>query len=1333
MRPQQASQQLGCTAQQSPKSTAMSSNRLGLRFTTTPAAATNLQDKATGGGSIGSHGGTTATIQHKPQKQNQRTTLTPKTTLMTEAKADGVGAREKQRRPRGFDDQNSRTAARIGGRRVGFCSWKQEEHNGVGSVEHGRRLNGGRSFAGKGRMVSRERKKKREKGERLEIGSSKSTTGYAAGHIKQIGDAEPVIFKFLEALQDWRNMFDYLSPVYFLYLVERYLMVLSRGVNEPSRARVVLSSAQLIFRGKMGDEGSSEKRVMTKKSMGFIDIVFQWSLEDIFNDNLYKDQVKKIPVSFQSVDQYFESYVLPLLDETRVEMQSSMETIARAPYAEVTHLDVASYVPFSFAVNVDYWRKRSSTPDKKPYKTLPGDVLVIADVKPETASDLVSSDFRSNDDMKKSLYVVHLMSLITNRRIWNALHMRRNLKIVNEVLCNDHMVIKGCGLCSAEIDGDWNNMFLKNLLSQLNESQKNSIVACLNKLQCNHKSPVELIWGPPGTGKTRTVSVLLFSLLGMKYRTLACAPTNVAIADLAARVVKLVKESNKTGSVADGQFCSLGDILLFGNKERLKVDFKIEEIFLDCRVDRLSECFGLFGWRHCSMTNLLEDCVSQYHIFLENETSKEKKGGGGEDENRGKGCFNENDCKKGIHKSFLEYAREISSYSITTAKMYLETLLGLLDSFKSCLFSDALASEEVEELFLRSVNDNLLPQNLCDASHLFCSVRNQCLSILKTLFDSLSGLKLPSSRNKEFIEKFCFESASLFFSTASSSYKLYRAEMQPLKVLVIDEAAQLKECESAIPLQLPGLEHSVLIGDEWQLPATVKSIVCFVVCDEAGFGRSLFQRLTILGHSRHLLNIQYRMHPSISRFPNACFYNNKILDAAVVKRQSYEKHYLPLPMFGPYSFLNVSGREDSVGVGHSLRNMIEVAVVQKLVATLFNAWKRSKTRVSVGIISPYTGQVVSIQEKLGRKYEKVDGFAVKVKSVDGFQGGEEDIIIISTVRSNRTGAIGFVSNSQRTNVALTRARTLSERESVWKGLIRYAKACSCFFSADEDKELSKAILDAKKDFSHPDELLIQDGVFLQNARRKVVTYILVRTRYRSTCSFKSLCCVPSGGSFNKQFWNVKSAQTQKAGKNHGASSWQALECLDELSLEEVSGNVFETAIIAKLGGDQDHFWELVEALKAVDDIKEQRTIILYASTLRVYLGKIVSINAGIKESLQMKPAGGGDDFSKDAVNMLNLMKRLHCQLELSKLKLESSSQVIGALCKELHSGWSSMVPVPKESGNHLGVDEKNSRKGEKCSKGKKPSLDLKLLQCACWTASSFKVSLDSRFYCPIET
>jgi superfamily I DNA and/or RNA helicase len=89
---------------------------------------------------------------------------------------------------------------------------------------------------------------------------------------------------------------------------------------------------------------------------------------------------------------------------------------------------------------------------------------------------------------------------------------------------------------------------------------------------------------------------------------------------------------------------------------------------------------------------------------------------------------------------------------------------------------------------------------------------------------------------------------------------------------------------------------------------------------------------------------------------------------------------------------------------------------------LNTAWDGLEQNFSVGVISPYAAQVVAIQEKLGRKYDKLDGFAVKVKSVDGFQGGEEDIIIISTVRSNSRASIEFISDPQRTNVALTRAR-----------------------------------------------------------------------------------------------------------------------------------------------------------------------------------------------------------------------------------------------------------------------------------------------------------------------
>ncbi|CAK8565284.1 unnamed protein product [Lathyrus sativus] len=103
--------------------------------------------------------------------------------------------------------------------------------------------------------------------------------------------------------------------------------------------------------------------------------------------------------------------------------------------------------------------------------------------------------------------------------------------------------------------------------------------------------------------------------------------------------------------------------------------------------------------------------------------------------------------------------------------------------------------------------------------------------------------------------------------------------MTPVKFLVIDEAAQLKECESTIPLQLPGLSHCILIGDERQLPALVKS----KIDNKCEFGRSMFERLVRLGYKRKMLNIQYRMHPSISLFPCKEFYDEKLSNAGVVR------------------------------------------------------------------------------------------------------------------------------------------------------------------------------------------------------------------------------------------------------------------------------------------------------------------------------------------------------------------------------------------------------------------------------------------------------------------
>ncbi|GKB20192.1 UvrD-like helicase, ATP-binding domain, P-loop containing nucleoside triphosphate hydrolase, partial [Tanacetum coccineum] len=301
---------------------------------------------------------------------------------------------------------------------------------------------------------------------------------------------------------------------------------------------------------------------------------------------------------------------------------------------------------------------------------------------------------------------------------------------------------------------------------------------------------------------------------------------------------------------------------------------------------------------------------------------------------------------------------------------------------------------------------------------------------------------------------------------------LHAMNMEPLDILVIDEAAQLKEAESIIPVQLSGLKHVILIGDEHQLPTAVNSNVCI----ESGFGRSLFDQLSSLGHSKHLLNVQYIMHPSISVFPNWMFYQNQIQDASNVLSKSHEKKYLSGPMFGSYSFVNVvGGREEKDDNIRSQRNMVEVAIVLKIVQNLYRAWKDSKQTLTIGVISPYAIQVVSIQEKLAHKYDKLDGFLVKVKSVDGFQDAEEDIVILSTVRSNSNGHCLWILGNER---------TLTNSESVWKELVCDARNHHCLFDDDADECLKTTIIAVKKELDQLDDLVNRNSVLFKHAKWK---------------------------------------------------------------------------------------------------------------------------------------------------------------------------------------------------------------------------------------------------------
>ncbi|KAI3913131.1 hypothetical protein MKW98_007147 [Papaver atlanticum] len=756
-----------------------------------------------------------------------------------------------------------------------------------------------------------------------------------------------------------------------------------------------------------------------------IEYVFSWSIEDILNDDLYKHKVEMIPKRFDSVQHYLGSYAMPLLEETRMEICSQMEFMSGAPHAEVTSVEESELDGGSFlcCIKVEYWRNRYGVYGKEPYSPKPSDLFILGNTVPEVASDLqrfgsswslasVVEDLKESDSVghedrllcfqvqtskpikiemkegrRKSLFVVFLVNLATNTRTWKVLHMFQNLNVFKQVMCADSLVKETCCLCSAKVDRIWDGKADSQLLLALNESQRAAVLGTISAVQCKHRSSVKLVWGPPGTGKTKTISILLYSLLSMNCRALACAPENITVAELAIRILNLHKDACESNLGKNKSGCSLGDFLLFGNVNRLELCDDLGKIYVDHRVESFDP---LTGWKKHfdSMMDFLEDCASQYRLLWENEVHVMEKVG----------------TNSQVHMPFLKFAKDRFRALAVPLKRSIRIFCRTIS--KRWLLS-VVDDKELQELFARQENCLMEAQGSRFFNYISATLhkmRIETVQALKSVSHSLGG-RLPTSTNRSFLAEFCLKNSSLIFSTVSSSYNLHEVDLETLDLLVIDEAAQLKECESVIPMQLKGIQHAVLIGDECHPQARVKSRVS----DEAGFGRSLFERLGLFGHLEDLLNMQYRMHPEISSFPNRKFYKDQIIDAPSVLLENSQHNYLPGPMFDE--------------AGHGMKNMVEVAVVVAILRNLYKAWEGSMRSLTIGIISPYAAQIAEIENKVGQRYWKLKDFKVKLISADGFFGGEEDVIIISTVGSNYSGlSDGFLSNPQRTNVALTRAR-----------------------------------------------------------------------------------------------------------------------------------------------------------------------------------------------------------------------------------------------------------------------------------------------------------------------
>lgn len=228
--------------------------------------------------------------------------------------------------------------------------------------------------------------------------------------------------------------------------------------------------------------------------------------------------------------------------------------------------------------------------------------------------------------------------------------------------------------------------------------------------------------------------------------------------------------------------------------------------------------------------------------------------------------------------------------------------------------------------------------------------------------------------------------------------------------VLIDEATQATEPSALVPLS-KGSRQVVLIGDHKQLPPTVISRRA----EQGGLSRSLFERLIEMGIEPIMLTRQYRMHPGIAEFPNSQFYDGELTDGVTTSDRTSPTGVLWPDWENPIAFLPVEGGEILSPDEASKENQIEASWVVKILIDLIDGGEIGIEEV--GIITPYAGQVRAIKDNIPDSMSSVE-----VRTVDGYQGREKEVIIFSCVRSNREGNVGFLSDSRRLNVALTRAK-----------------------------------------------------------------------------------------------------------------------------------------------------------------------------------------------------------------------------------------------------------------------------------------------------------------------
>lgn len=511
-----------------------------------------------------------------------------------------------------------------------------------------------------------------------------------------------------------------------------------------------------------------------------------------------------------------------------------------------------------------------------------------------------------------------------------------------------------------------------------------------------------LIQGPPGSGKTKTITALVGALL---TSSLGGGDQGVAISRPTG--VNSARPQARSSTVKKLLVCAPSNAAV----DELVMRFKDGVKTINGRHEKLSVI--RLGRSDAINTNVLDVTLDELVNGRLNQNKNKDAGG-----------------ERDLQKIYMEHKAADTSFKEVRTRL------------DQCRAQGLPPPAELEREF------DLLKKKKTQLSQEIDSARDRNHSAAR-----------DADLTRRRIQQEIIDGAHVICATLSGSgHEMFQNLSIEFETVVIDEAAQSIELSALIPLKY-GCSKCILVGDPKQLPPTVLS----KVASRFQYEQSLFVRMQA-NHPQdvHLLDTQYRMHPEISAFPSTAFYDGKLRDGpdmAPLRARPWHNSEL----LTPYRFFDVQGLHQSAAKGHSLINVAELQVAMQLYERLVSDFRDVDFTGKIGIITPYKGQLREMKTRFAARYGNEIFSKVDFNTTDAFQGRESEVIIFSCVRASNKG-IGFLSDIRRMNVGLTRAKSslwvLGNSQSLvqgefWKSLIVNARSRSVYTDGNVLKLLER--------------------------------------------------------------------------------------------------------------------------------------------------------------------------------------------------------------------------------------------------------------------------------------